>query len=356
MRFVDFLLFPFALTYDGITSLRNRMFDAGLKRSQPFEVPTIVVGNLAVGGTGKTPFVEFLINHLSSTFNLAILSRGYGRKTTGYRLAQGDSSPSEIGDEPFQIYSKFKDKVTVAVGEERILAIPMILAENPEVEAIVLDDAFQHRYLLADLNILLTTYKSPFFNDYLLPVGRLREGRKNVNRADMIVVTKCPDNMEQQEKDSFKGKVSTYLQAEKPIFFAGLKYGLPYPINPEFPNPVNKFILVTGIVDPEPIRLKLEAMQKVVVETMAFPDHHYYTPKDMGRINDIYKKYSAQSVCILTTEKDAVKLKDNKLLELIKNIPVFVLPVEVDMEQKEEEQLLKSIKSMIINKNAESEI
>ena len=350
MRFVDFLLFPFALIYGGITSLRNRMFDAGLKRSQPFEVPTIVVGNLAVGGTGKTPFVEFLINRLSLNFNLAILSRGYGRKTTGYRLAQEDSSPSEIGDEPFQIYSKFKDKVSVAVGEERILAIPMILAENPEVEAIILDDAFQHRYLLADLNILLTTYKSPFFNDYLLPAGRLREGRKNANRADMVVVTKCPDNIKQEEKDSFKRQVSTYLQTEKPIFFAGLKYGQPYPINSAFSTAGNKFILLTGIVDPEPIRLKLEAMQNVVLETMVFPDHHYYTPKDMGRISDIYKKYSAQNVCILTTEKDAVKLKDNKLLELIKNIPVFVLPVEVDMEQIEEEQLLKSIKSMINNK------
>jgi len=356
MRFVDFLLFPFALIYDGITALRNRMFEAGLKKSQPFEVPTIVVGNLAVGGTGKTPFVEFLINHLSSAFNLAILSRGYGRKTNGYKLAQGDSSPTEIGDEPFQIYSKFKDKVSVAVGEERILAIPMILAEKPGVEAIILDDAFQHRYLLADLNILLTTYKSPFFNDYLLPLGRLREGRNNVNRADMIVVTKCPDDLKQKEKDSFKEQISAYLQTEKPIYFAGLKYGLPYPLNSKFPDPGNKFILVTGIVDPEPIRLKLEAMQKVVLDTLTFPDHHCYTPKDMGRINDLYKKHSAKNVCILTTEKDAVKLKDNKLLELIKNIPVFVLPVEIDMEQIEEEQLLKSIKSMIINKNADSEI
>ncbi|WP_339922488.1 tetraacyldisaccharide 4'-kinase [uncultured Cyclobacterium sp.] len=356
MRFVDFLLFPFALIYDGITSLRNKMFDAGLKRSQPFEVPTVVVGNLAVGGTGKTPFVEFLINRFSSAFNLAVLSRGYGRKTAGYRLAKGDSSPSEIGDEPFQIYSKFKDKVTVAVGEERILAIPMILAENPEVEAIVLDDAFQHRYLLADLNILLTTYKNPFFNDYLLPVGRLREGRKNVRRADVIVVTKCPDKLKEQEKDSIKGQVFTYLQVEKPVFFAGLKYGLPYPLNLKFLNPSDKFILVTGIVDPEPIRLKLEAMQKVVLETVAFPDHHFYSPKDMARINDIYNKHSAHNVSILTTEKDAVKLKDSKLLELIKNIPVFVLPVEVDMEPIEEEKLLKIIKSMIINKNADSEI
>lgn len=356
MRFVDFLLFPLALIYDGITSLRNRMFEAGLKKSQPFEVPTIVVGNLAVGGTGKTPFVEFLINHLSSSFNLAILSRGYGRKTSGYRLANEQSTPSEIGDEPFQVYSKFKEKVTVAVGEERILAIPMILAENPEVESIILDDAFQHRYLLADLNILLTTYKRPFFTDYLLPVGRLREGRRNVNRADLIVVTKCPDTLDLNKKNRFRKQISDYLVREKPIYFAGLKYGSPYPLNLGFSEPGDKFILVTGIVDPEPIRLHLEGKQKVVMETIAFPDHHSYKAKDMLRISEVYKKYATKNVSILTTEKDAVKLKDNKLLELVSNIPVFVLPVEIDMEQKEEEQLLKRIKSMIINKNANSEI
>lgn len=356
MRFVDFLLFPFALIYDGVTALRNRMFEVGLKKSQPFEVPTIVVGNLAVGGSGKTPFVEFLLNRLSGKFHLSVLSRGYGRKTHGYKLATEDCSPAEIGDEPFQIYSKYKNKVCVAVGEERILAIPMILAENPEVEAIVLDDAFQHRYLLADLNIVLTTYQRPFFSDYLLPVGRLREGRVNVNRADIIVVTKCPQNLSEREKNDYKAKTSAYLNSAKPIYFAGLKYGKPYTLVKEEVFLSDNIILVTGIVDPEPIRLALEGKGKRVLEILAFPDHHAYKAQDMERIKEIYKNHPAKSVSILTTEKDAVKLKDNKLLEMIKGIPVFVLPVEIEMTLNEEEQLLNRVESLIINKNVDSEI
>ncbi|MBR9774873.1 MAG: tetraacyldisaccharide 4'-kinase [Cytophagales bacterium] len=356
MRFVDFLLFPFALIYDGVTALRNRMFDVGLKKSQPFEVPTVVVGNLAVGGTGKTPFVEFLINRLSSKFNLSVLSRGYGRKTHGYRLATETSSPADIGDEPFQIYSKYKNKVCVAVGEERILAIPMILAENPDVEAIVLDDAFQHRYLAADLNILLTTYQKPFFSDYLLPMGRLREGRKNVNRADIIVFTKCPQNLSEKDKSIYKEKTAAYLNSAKPIYFAGLKYGAPYALGKGDFSLGDNIILVTGIVDPEPIRLALENKGKRVLEILAFPDHYAYKAQDMEKIKGIYKIHSAKNVTILTTEKDAVKLKDNRLLELIPDIPVFVLPVEVEMTRNEEEQLLNRVESLIINKNAESEI
>lgn len=356
MRFVDFLLFPFAIIYDGVTALRNRMFDAGLKKSQPFEVPTIVIGNLAVGGTGKTPFVEFLLKGLSGKFNMSVLSRGYGRKTKGYRLANEESSPAEIGDEPFQIYSKYKNKVCVAVGEERILAIPMMLAENPNVEAVVLDDAFQHRYLLGDLNILLTTFKNPFFSDYLLPVGRLREGRRNVNRADIIVVTKCPQDLSEKEENIYRTKIAAYLTTKKPIYFAGLKYGEPYPLGKSTANGSDNFILVTGIVDPEPIRLALEAKGKNVLQILAFPDHHIYKAKDMEKVKEIYNKHSANTVTILTTEKDAVKLKDERLLELIKDIPVFVLPVEIEMVLNEEEQLFHRIESLIINKNAESEI
>lgn len=356
MRFVDFFLFPLALIYDGITGLRNRMFDAGLKKSQAFDVPTIVVGNLAVGGTGKTPFVEFLIKHLLPTFGLAVLSRGYGRKTKGFLMAQAGSSPKELGDEPYQIYSRFKDKVTVAVGEERILAIPMILAEKEGIEAILLDDAYQHRYLSADLNILLTTYKKPFFKDFVLPAGRLREGRHNANRADIIVVTKCPEHMEAKEIKFFREEISAYTSGEKPIYFAGLKYGKPYPLNPKFATPGNAFILLTGIVDPEPIRMELEAKQKVVIETLAYPDHHFYSSGDMERISAMYQKHAHKNAVILTTEKDAVKLKDTKLLEMLKNIPVFVLPVEVTMEPNDEEQLLSSLKSMINKKNAGGEI
>jgi tetraacyldisaccharide 4'-kinase len=300
--------------------------------------------------------VEFLIRRLSAEFKMAVLSRGYGRQTKGFLLAEGISSPKLLGDEPFQIYSKFKDKITVAVGEERILAIPMILAETEGTAAILLDDAYQHRYLSADLNILLTTCKRPFFKDFVLPAGRLREGRHNAIRADIIVVTKCPDDMAAKEKQTFRKEISVYSTSQVPIFFTSLKYGQLYPLNPKFATAGNTFILVTGIVDPDPIRRELEEGEKVVLETLAFPDHHFYTPGDIESIIDVYRKHAHKHAVILTTEKDAVKLKDIKLLEMLKNIPVFVLPVEITMEPNDEEQLLSTLKGMINNKNAGGEI
>ncbi|WP_439481548.1 tetraacyldisaccharide 4'-kinase [Cyclobacterium plantarum] len=350
MRFPDFLLFPFAMLYGGITAFRNHLFDAGLKRSQQFEVPTIVAGNLAVGGTGKTPFVEFLIKHLTPKVNLAVLSRGYGRKTRGFILADDSVGPLEIGDEPFQIYAKFKDKVRVAVGEERILAIPMILAADDGVQGILLDDAYQHRYLKADLYVLLTTYGQPFYEDFLLPMGRLREGRKNANRADAVVVTKCPDSISPEEKKVITGSIKRYTRAEVPVYFAGLRYGKPYPLAAGEMRHHKNLILLTGIVDYRPMLNELNKNHKVL-EVISFPDHHRYSENDMLKIRNVCDKYKESRPALVTTEKDASKLRDKKLLKILQHLPIFALPVEVVMEKNDEQDLLRRVHEVIKSKN-----
>lgn len=349
MRFSELLLYPFACIYGAATAFRNRMFDLGLKREQAFDIPTLVVGNLAVGGTGKTPFVEFLLRHLSSNYRLAVLSRGYGRKTRGFILADDTSSPQDIGDEPAQIYSNFKEKVTVAVGEERILAIPMILAASGDIQAILLDDAYQHRYLKPDMRILLTTYSSPFFTDHLMPLGRLRESRSNAVRADVVVVTKCPVPLSGKKKQAYVSRLQEYTRAGVPIYFSGLTYGSAYALHSKAKALPKHLIVVTGIVDPDPMVEELSRNHSVL-EVMAFPDHHHYSLKDTDRIRSVYEKHQHHHPAILTTEKDAVKLKDRKHRSNIGELPIFVMPVEIVMDSRDKEHLLDQVKQLIKEK------
>lgn len=355
MRLADILLFPLACVYGGITAFRNKMFDAGLKKSVTFEIPTIVIGNLAVGGTGKTPMVEFLIRKLKHKYELAILSRGYGRKSSGFVLAAEKPHPKEIGDEPFQVFEKFNREVTVAVGEERILAIPMILANYPKTEAILLDDAYQHRYLKGDLNILLTTFDKPFFKDWLLPLGRLREARKNANRAAVVVVTKCPTGITYQEKHQFRIEIAAYTRPGTLVLFAGLRYREAYPLNGTEKTLPKHIVLVTGIVNNRPMVEELSG-EHDILKVLSFPDHHRYTEMEVLEISHLLKKFSKDNPAILTTEKDAVKLKDEKLLAVLDKVPVFVLPIEVQMEQKEEDLLFKQVEDTINRKALNGEV
>ncbi|MDN3689303.1 tetraacyldisaccharide 4'-kinase [Cyclobacterium jeungdonense] len=349
MRFSEILLYPFACIYGAATAFRNRMFDLGLKKSQVFEVPTVVVGNLAVGGTGKTPFVEFLLRHLSSNYRLAVLSRGYGRKTRGFIMADDRTSPQDIGDEPAQMYSKFKEKVKVAVGEERILAIPMILAECGDIQAILLDDAYQHRYLEPGMRILLTTYSRPFFTDRLLPLGRLRESRTNAARADVVVVTKCPLPLSPEQMESYVSRVREFTRPGVPIYFAGLTYGRAYALSSKMKDLPNHLIVVTGIVDPIPLVEEL-SKNHTVLEVISFPDHHRYSLKDFDSFRTVYDKYRRYHPAILTTEKDAVKMKDGKFRSVLDELPIFVKPVEVLMDPQDKEQLLHQVAHLINEK------
>jgi tetraacyldisaccharide 4'-kinase len=355
MRLYDPLLYPFSLLYDGITRLRNRMFNLGRKKSVSFEVPVVVVGNLSLGGTGKTPMVEFFVKNFKKEYRVATLSRGYGRKTTGFLMAHKGLSARDLGDEPFQIFQKFGTEVTVAVGEERILAIPQILADRPDTNLILLDDAFQHRYVKGDLNILLTTYQTPFFKDKILPLGTLREHPNGAKRADVIIVTKCPEALGHAAKQAYATEIRTYSGPDNLILFAGLKYGLPYPVFSKDESMGSRVILLSGIADNHVLKESINKKYSLL-EVLEYPDHHKYQEKDLVHLLSVVKKYKDQLPVVLTTEKDAGKLKDDKFSKYLNEIPIFALPVEINFSPTDAEALLNLATRVIRNKNYACEI
>lgn len=329
MALLKILLFPFAILYDLITRIRNRAYDNGRKPSVHFDVPVIGVGNLTVGGTGKTPMVEHLIRILTPTYRMATLSRGYGRRTKGFRLATPNDSAATLGDEPLQIHRKFGQTVTVAVGEDRAFAIPNILQENPEVQVIIMDDAFQHRRVRPLVNLLLSDYNRPFYEDLLLPAGRLRESRSGAGRADAIVVTKCPREIPEEEQMAIQDAIREYSNA--PVFFTTIRYGNPMPIGGHNASadamPGDRIILVTGIAQPGPLVAYLKKSY-TLIDHLALADHHNYTTADLEALN---AKVSANpGVSVITTEKDSVKLLDPTLADLVEQIPLFYLPMEAE--------------------------
>lgn len=319
MNFLGILLFPFTLIYDLVTRFRNYLYNSGYKRSFEFEANVIAVGNLSVGGTGKSPMVEYLIRLLNHK-KVVTLSRGYGRATRGFRLAGNDDSPKTIGDEPYQFFNKFKN-IHVAVGEQRAVAIPFILAELPETEVILLDDAFQHRPVKPSLNILLTDYNKPFFKDYILPSGRLRESRRGAKRADMIVVTKCP---EQVDFEYYEGQIRKYNDRAH-IAFASIQYMKPEGISGKeaFSHEV---FLFSGIANPAPLKAYVSSQYQLVGEYY-FRDHHRYRTEDIQMLTKAFEG-SKGAKCLLTTEKDMVKLLPFINEGHFKGIPVYYLPIE----------------------------
>lgn len=345
MRWYDPFLYPFAVLYEGVTRYRNKMFDLGKLKSTTFQIPTVAVGNLNVGGSGKTPMVEFLIELLSPKIKLTTLSRGYGRKTKGFLMADGVMGPEQIGDEPFQIFTKFRNQVSVAVGEKRALAIPEIIALKPHTELILLDDAFQHRYVKADLYILLTTYQKPFFRDRIMPLGTLRENAREAERADIIMVTKCPKSISQAEKEEYLNEISKY--SASPVIFAGIQYGQPIPIFQKNTLKSQKVILLSGIANNSLFVLEAKGRFQVL-ETITFPDHHLYKTSDVVMIRRLFEKY--QDCMILTTEKDAVKLKNEAFHEYLAEIPIFALPIKINMSLKDKEFLFESITKVVKDK------
>lgn len=322
MFLLKYLLLPFAWLYDLITRIRNYLYDIGHKKSFQFDVAVISVGNLNVGGSGKTPMVEYLIRLLADQYRVATLSRGYGRLTKGFRIANSEDDARSIGDEPFQVFRKFNDKVTVSVGEERVLAIPTILNESPEVQVILLDDAFQHRSVVPQFSVLVTDFEKPFYKDFLLPYGRLREARKGARRANAIVVTKCTTtdsatlNQVRKEIEQVTGSI--------PVFFSSLHYDTPKEIGHS--NPISKrIVLVSGIA--KAASFEKEARRLYDVHShIQYADHHRYTAGDLKKIDDVAT--AAGIDCILTTEKDMVKLISPELSDHLKGKSWFYLPVK----------------------------
>lgn len=324
-KLLRILLFPFSLVYGLIIWFRNKMYDNNILRSASFELPVICVGNLSAGGTGKSPMVEYLIRQLLPVYSPAILSRGYKRKTKGYLLAANGTTAREIGDEPMQFHQKFPG-ITVAVGEERILAIPQLLHDRPETNVVIMDDAFQHRSVKAGLNILLTDFSHLFTRDWFLPTGNLRDAKSSYKRADVIVVTKSNPAISNSEKDMLVKEIRPL--AEQQVFFTAIQYGEPYHIISvnEMRSMVSQHILlVSGIANPLP--LKNHITEKATLsDEIIFPDHHNFSAADLALVNERFHRISSKNKMILTTEKDAVRLLEFK--QQIQELPIYVIPIQ----------------------------
>ncbi|QSE96835.1 tetraacyldisaccharide 4'-kinase [Fulvivirga lutea] len=323
MNILKWILFPFAILYDGVTRLRNYLFDIGYKKSFEFEANVIGVGNLTVGGTGKSPMVEYLVRLLGESYTIATLSRGYGRKTKGFRIANSNDNAKTLGDEPFQFFNKFKN-IHVTVGEERAVAIPYILAElSPDV--ILMDDSYQHRYVKPSLNIMLTDYNRLFYNDHVLPLGRLREARKGAKRADIIVVTKCPQELSANERNSIREKIGNYSDSK--VFFSAIKYLDPVPLNEDYNKLSENVLLFSGLAYSKPFTEYISSKYNLV-DDIYFNDHHEYSSKDMNLVEERFRQIPFEDKSIVTTEKDIVKLLNGEIKSVADHLPIFYTPIE----------------------------
>jgi len=326
---VRILLYPFALLYGSVVWLRNRLYDTGFFSSIEFSVPVISVGNLSVGGTGKTPHVEYLIRLLQYQYKVATMSRGYKRRTQGFLLADNDTNALRIGDEPMQYHMKFPD-VAVSVAEERITGIPTLLQKRHDVDVVLLDDAYQHRSVKPGLNILITDFSRPFYEDYILPYGRLRERRNAYKRADIIIVSKCPLSLTQQSADEIIARMQPLPHQR--VFFTGIEYDQPYDFFSHEPVSLSNTnaVLVCCIAKPEPLITTLKASTNDV-HVLSYPDHHYFLSRDMEEISATYNNWNVANKLIVTTEKDATRLhlQREKLREL--GVQIAVLPIKVQV-------------------------
>jgi tetraacyldisaccharide 4'-kinase len=340
------LLLPFALLFGLIVIVRNWLYNRNILKSATFGLPLICVGNLSVGGTGKSPMVEFLVWHLKGHFNVATLSRGYKRKTKGYALANENTTAIEIGDEPLQFYKKFPD-VPVAIGEERLVAIPQLLHDRPETELIILDDAFQHRSIRAGFNILLTDYGNLFTRDFFLPTGDLRDAKSSYKRAEVIIVTKCPPDLSTEEKADLVKEIEPH--SKQKVFFTTIAYGVAYHITNRAFLPVDEqteVLLVTGIANPRPLKKYLEERIHTY-HMMHYNDHHIFSIDDWKDIKKRFENMEGEKKIILTTEKDAMRLL--KFSQEIDGMPFYVMPIEHKFLFDEEHVFLKEVTGFIEN-------
>ncbi len=345
LRSFRIFLFPFAVVYGGIIILRNAMYKKKIFKSISFNLPIICVGNLSVGGTGKSPMVEFLIRQLQKQFKVAVLSRGYRRKTKGYVLATKDTTALDIGDEPLMFKSKFNE-VAVAVGEERVLAIPQLLQDAPETQVVILDDAFQHRAIKPSYNIVLTDFNNLYCNDFFLPTGDLRDQRSSADRADVIVVTKCPENLSVDQATAIENSLN--IKSGQEIFFSTIAYQSLRDLQThkiiEF-KPEMEVLLVTGIANSRPIE-KLLNERVQLYEKLSFADHHVFDIDDIKNMEKQFNKLTAGNNIIVTTEKDAMRLM--KFGEAISHLPIYVLPIEMKVLLDKENALVAAIKKHLV--------
>ncbi len=338
MNFLRKLSLPFALIYWLVVVLRNKLYDWQLFHARSFKIPTISVGNINVGGTGKSPMVEYLVRLLINDYKLSTLSRGYGRKTSGYIEASTHSSPEDIGDEPTQFKQKFND-ILVVVDEDRTHALEKL---EHQTDVVILDDAFQHRKVKAGLQILLFDYNKLFNKDWLLPFGNLREPMSGLCRADIIVITKTPKIFSPMERRRVEAHL--YNPTNLPIVYSYLQYSEWQALHSNFqPKKLNEcdkktqLILVTGIADPKLLINYLESNKLKIVKHFNYADHYNYTVNDIVKWHEEYNHLPTENKIILTTEKDAMRLMHPKFENKLKELPMYYLPITSEMHEKDKE-------------------
>ncbi len=347
-----------AILYGIVVSLRNWFYDLKIFSSIAFDLPVICVGNITVGGTGKSPHIEYLIEQFSHEYRLATLSRGYRRHSRGFRLANAESDAREIGDEPFQFKFKYPH-VEVCVAEERMTAIPQLLQQKPFVQAILLDDAFQHRTVRAGMNILLTDYHRLYTRDYIMPFGLLRESKSAAKRADIIIVTKCDPSLSIEEKQKLTKEIAPL--PHQTLFFSCIEYKKLYSLYPgeQTLNAETEVLLVCGIANPQPLIEKLEKDFKKVYQ-LNFKDHHYFTYDDLNEIKESFEHIVTSNKIIITTEKDVSRLMllQNKIIEY--KLPIFAQSIGIrflfEGEEKFNTQVRDFIQTFIPTRPTEPEI
>ena len=330
------LLLPFSWLYAGAMAVRNYLYDRGWKRAETFAVPLLNVGNLRVGGTGKTPHVMWLVEELlRQGHRPAILSRGYGRQTQGPRLAGPADSAATVGDEPWQYYGAFAARqVPVAVAEQRRLGVALLLQERPDTTVVVLDDAYQHRAVRPALNVLLTELARPFYDDDVLPAGRLRESRAGAARADVVIITKCPSDWAVAAQTAAERQVRRYARSGVPVLFSAYAYAAPQAVPTAnevveaAPKPApnaGPALLLTGIAQPGPLHEHLAAQGYAIHFHAKFADHHAFAPDDLAGV----RAHWQPGWPIFTTEKDATRLLDPSLKAARAGLPFYTIPVRV---------------------------
>jgi len=322
--------------------IRNFMYDKGIKASARFDLPVISLGNLTVGGTGKTPHTEYLIRLLKDKYPIAVLSRGYKRKSKGFVEAGNTAIASDIGDEPFQMHRKFPETV-VAVQEKRADGIRNLLKRHPQLKGILLDDAFQHRQVHPSLSILLIDSNRPVWNDRMLPFGRLREPVGGVGRADIVIFSKCPMTLSTEEKESMKRHLN--LRPEQSVYFTGIQYGEISGLRKEVPESV-PILAVSGIAAHEPFEQQVRGLSNQV-SFLRFSDHHNFSEKDLKQIQTALRPIRENGGFILTTEKDYVRMEGDPLFQSLM-ADIFYLPIEVaflEGEQQFQEEIIRHIET-----------
>jgi tetraacyldisaccharide 4'-kinase len=327
MKQMRFLLLPFSLVYGSILAIRNFLYNIGLLPSRNFKIPVISVGNLCVGGTGKSPQVEYLVRLLQNTFTAAILSRGYGRKTSGFLYASATSASTDVGDEPRQYKRKFPT-VPVCVDASRVQGIKKLQQDYPELRAVLLDDALQYRALKPGISILLTQYNKLYIHDYVLPVGSLREFKQGARRADIIIITKCPPSLSPIEKRCLCRDIAPLPYQQ--VYFTKIIYGdLVSLWGRQAPllGPAAHVVLLTGIANAEPLYNYVFEKTKNITH-ICYSDHHEYSIVELINLKEQFEKVTAEHKLIITTEKDAMRIDKAGLLEVVQELPLFYLPIQ----------------------------